>query len=194
MQLPGGSKEGCGRPFPGLGELPAGPGEGVSRSQLAGRRLVQAGVAEGGDQVGVLDRDAGATPGFPGVRCATPGSCAPPKREAFWSASRSPCARSQVWARSPSPNEAWWGAAASPFTIRTIARFHDCTIRASPFSPLLFPSLFSLLFPFRLPSSRKAGISPRAATVPPQSLRYESPDADPCASPSLPALKVSSPA
>ena len=46
-----------------LGQLLAGAAEGVAGGQLAGHRLVQAGVAQGVDQVGVADGDAGAGPG-----------------------------------------------------------------------------------------------------------------------------------
>ena len=39
----------------GLGELAAGPGEGVSGRQFSGHALLQAGVTQGGDQVQVAD-------------------------------------------------------------------------------------------------------------------------------------------
>src|SRR5262249_30062486 len=46
-----------------LRQFLAGPGEGVSRRQLASHGLLQTGIAQGIDQVEVLDLDAGAGPG-----------------------------------------------------------------------------------------------------------------------------------
>ena len=47
----------------GFRELLAGPGEGVTRGQFAGHRLVEVGGTQGGDQVQMPNGDAGARPG-----------------------------------------------------------------------------------------------------------------------------------
>jgi hypothetical protein len=65
----------------------------------------------------------------------------------------------------------------------TIARLHDSRFAPQHSHLSIFSPLFSLLFPFRSPRSRKARSCIAVPQSPPRSLRYESADAEPCATP-----------